>query len=213
MVAQAGKSITIPMEGIHLEADLTVPESARGLVVLAHASGTDRRRPDDAGLAGVLAEHGLGTLVVDLASEGDAPVDGSGPDVDRLARRLLGMTRWLQRREGTRELPLGYVGSGVAGAAVLRAAASRGDDVAAVVVLDGRLDLATDALPAVQAATLFVVSEGGTAALERTREAVADRSAPTEIAAIGGAGARTARTGDTKGLGDRAAAWFERQLG
>ena len=78
-------------------------------------------------------------------------------DLDLLAKRLIGATRWLEQQPETRGLKVGYFGASTGGGSALMAAAELGGQVAAVVSHGGRPDLAGQALPLVRSPTLLIV--------------------------------------------------------
>ena len=68
-------AITIPLESVRLEGDLSIPTGARGAVLFAHGSGSSRRSPRNRYVADVLNESGLATLLIDLLTEDENEVD------------------------------------------------------------------------------------------------------------------------------------------
>ena len=71
---------------------LVVPDGARGLVLFAHGSGSSRLSPRNRYVAGVLADAGLATLLVDLLTQEEERRDVRTRelrfDVELLAGRL-----------------------------------------------------------------------------------------------------------------------------
>ena len=49
-----------------VNADLTIPDDARGVVLFAHGSGSSRHSPRNQAVARALQESGTGTLLFDL---------------------------------------------------------------------------------------------------------------------------------------------------
>lgn len=153
--------VTISARGVDLKGDLLVPPDARGIVLFAHGSGSSRLSPRNRYVAEALNQRGLGTLLLDLLTASEEQVDDATAelrfDIPFLARRLEAASDWLSRRPETRRLPLGYFGASTGAAAALVAAASRADDVFAVVSRGGRPDLALEVLARVKAPTLLIV--------------------------------------------------------
>src|SRR6516165_1450623 len=58
--------VQIPAATVSLEGNLDIPESAQGIVLFAHGSGSSRHSPRNWYVAGVLREAGLATLLLDL---------------------------------------------------------------------------------------------------------------------------------------------------
>ncbi|HVN42659.1 MAG TPA: hypothetical protein VMT50_07725, partial [Steroidobacteraceae bacterium] len=152
-------AVSIDVGGTVLQGDVTLPESAPGIVLFAHGSGSSRFSTRNRYVAGELAAAGLGTLLFDLLTEEEERRDQLDAslrfDIDLLARRLAGATRWLERQDWAEGLQCGYFGASTGAAAAL--AASVECDVQAIVSRSGRPDLAGDALPRVKAPTLLIV--------------------------------------------------------
>ncbi|WP_336036973.1 dienelactone hydrolase family protein [Halobacterium yunchengense] len=212
MAAQIRESVAIPAGDVGLDGELVVPAGATGLVVFAHGSGSSRKSPRNNFVAAVLRERGLGTLLFDLLTAEEDRTYETRFDVDLLTDRLLAATEWLRGREGTRDLRLGYFGSSTGAAAALRAAARLGDDVGAVVSRGGRVDMASEQVPDVTAATLFVVGGADTDVLALNRAAFADLTCRKELSVVEGAGHLFEGPGELEAVADRAAAWFDDHL-
>lgn len=212
MTDQIEDIVTIPIDGVQLEGELILPESATGLVVFAHGSGSSRKSPRNNFVAEVLRTHGLGTLLFDLLTEEEDQEYETRFNIGLLTTRLLATTEWLRHREKTQELNLGYFGSSTGAAAALQAAAHRGDDIQAVVSRGGRVDLASEQLPEVMAATLFIVGGADTQVLELNREGLTELTCTKELEVIEGAGHLFEEPEELEEVADLAAAWFERHL-
>lgn len=132
------RTVTIDTESGCLHGQLATASSDQGIVIIAAADGKF-----DMALSRTFNAGGLATLVL------EAPV---------LASRLAAATDWLDSVDAIEGLPVGYLGAGMASAAVLEAAAQRPAVVTAVVLCDGRPLLAAHALPRVRAPTLSIVS-------------------------------------------------------
>jgi putative phosphoribosyl transferase len=153
--------VQIPAGRAGLSGNLTIPENAMALVLFAHGSGSSRHSPRNQFVARTLNRAGLGTLLFDLLTPEEEALDIYTREhrfnISLLAERLVNATKWARRQEETRDLLIGYFGSSTGGAAALVAAAELPQDVGAVVSRGGRPDLASDALPKVQAPTLLIV--------------------------------------------------------
>lgn len=212
MTDQSENLVTIPIDEVQLEGELILPDGANGLVVFAHGSGSSRKSPRNNFVAEVLRTHGLGTLLFDLLTEEEDQEYETRFNIDLLTTRLLAATEWLRHREETKGLNLGYFGSSTGAAAALQAAARRGDDIGTVVSRGGRVDLASEQLPEVTAATLFIVGGADTEVLELNREGLAELTCTKELEVIEGAGHLFEGPGELEDVADLAAAWFERHL-
>jgi dienelactone hydrolase len=156
-----GQEVQVKAGPATLEGNLTVPDSAQGVVLFAHGSGSSRHSPRNRYVAQVLQEAGLGTLLLDLLTRDEEAVDLRTRhlrfDIELLAGRLAGATEWLLQNPDTRDLPVGFFGASTGAAAALVAAARLPAKVAAIVSRGGRPDLAGPALAHVQAPTLLIV--------------------------------------------------------
>lgn len=168
--------------------ELVLPRGAAGIVVLfaREAGGAE---PEDTvrAVAGALHGAGLGTVAVDPAPDETAEAGHEHRfDIGRMAERLIAVMDRLARERGTRTLPVGCVATGSAGAAALRAAAER-RGVRAVVVLEGRPDLAGAALEKVKAPTLLVVAGRDTPLLRLNRAVLERMKCPAMLEVVPGA--------------------------
>lgn len=171
------RTVLIPARGITLGGDLTVPPTAKGIVLFAHGSGSSRMSPRNRRVAETLQEGGYATLLFDLlTSEEDALDAVAAPlrfDIPLLALRLVSATEWVTSRPEIRDLPLAYFGASTGAAAALVAAAVRPEGVRAVVSRGGRPDLAGRHLPDVAAPTLLIVGERDEEVIALNRTALA----------------------------------------
>lgn len=59
-------AVRIPIGHVALDGDLSIPESAHGIVLFAHGSGSGRHSPRNQFVAQSLRRMGLATLLFDL---------------------------------------------------------------------------------------------------------------------------------------------------
>ncbi len=110
-----------------------------------------------------LAQRDVGLLVAPViaARPGGEDEPGANPDAlahcDRLAEALIETADHVVATAAGRGLPLVVIAEGVAAAAALRAAARCPTSFAAIVLVDGRMDLADAVLDAVRAPVLLLV--------------------------------------------------------
>jgi putative phosphoribosyl transferase len=196
---------------------LVVPDGAHGLVLFVHGSGSGRFSPRNRYVAGVLADGGLATLLVDLLTREEERRDLRTRelrfDVELLAARVLDAAAWAAQDARTSNLPLGLFGASTGAAAALVAAAREPERVRAVVSRGGRPDLAGPALAEVRAPTLLVVGERDDLVLDlnrRAREAMT--AAPVELEIVRGATHLFEERGALERAAELARNWFERHL-
>ena len=218
MIAQRviRRDVAIPVENVKLEGELTVPESAKGLVLFAHGSGSSRHSARNKYVAGVIRNAGLGTLLFDLlTSEEEAYDVRTGHlrfDIRLLAKRLAVATEWLCGQEGLQGLSIGYFGSSTGGGAALVAAAELGDQVAAVVSRGGRPDLAAEALRNVRSPVLLIVGGLDDVVIGLNEEAYMHLRCQKELTIVPGATHLFEEPGKLDQVARLAAAWFARWL-
>ncbi|MDZ5726836.1 hypothetical protein U2P91_17565 [Acetobacterium sp. K1/6] len=97
------KIVHIPDGQIKLIGSLKIPESATGVVLFAHGSGSSRNSPRNNYVAKVLRIHGLGTLLLDLLTVEEDMKYKMRFNIDLLANRILVTTKWLQQQEETKK--------------------------------------------------------------------------------------------------------------
>ena len=203
--------VRIPAGVETLPGDLTLPASAKGLVLFAHGSGSSRMSARNRGVADALAARGLGTLLFDLLTGNEGRIRSFVFDIELLAERLVRATHWARREPATRGLPLAYFGASTGAAAALIAAA--GDpEIAVVVSRGGRVDLAQRVLSQVDAPTLLIVGELDHDVLELNRTALAVIPAEKQLAIVPGASHLFEEPGCLEQVAQLAGAWIERHL-
>lgn len=201
--------VRIPVDGAHIEGALELPENPIGLVLFAHGSGSSRHSPRNNYVAGVLREHGVGTLLMDLLTPLEDQDYSRRFDINLLTERLVEASRWVKARPETAALPLGYFGASTGAAAALQAAA-RDETISAVVSRGGRPDLAgVEALSGVRAATLFLVGGHDYGVIELNEAAYADLRCEKQFTIIPGATHLFEESGTLEQVAEQAAEWFE----
>ena len=208
--------MTLDASGVVLAGDLAVPESARGVVLFAHGSGSGRHSPRNRQVAAGLQDAGYGTLLLDLLTEAEERVDARTRalrfDIGLLAGRLTDAADWLDGAEATAGIPLALFGASTGAAAALITAADRPELVGAVVSRGGRPDLAGAALGRVRAPTLLIVGGADREVLELNRQAAARLAAEHEISVIPGATHLFPEPGALEQVIERSVAWLVRSL-
>jgi putative phosphoribosyl transferase len=165
------EDVQIHSDGLWLQGHLHLPESAAGVVVFAHGSGSSRHSPRNRFVASTLQRAGLATLLLDLLSPGEALDRANVFNIELLARRLTAATGWLGNRPDTASCRVGYFGASTGAGAALWAAAEQGEQIGAVVSRGGRPDLAGAGLALVRAPTLLIVGSADHRVLELNRRA------------------------------------------
>src|SRR2546429_3657845 len=108
------RALRIPVGPAMLDADLSLPASASGLVLFAHGSGSSRFSSRNRHVAQQLNDAGLATVLADLLTPAEEAVDERTRhlrfDIQMLAQRLVGATDWLGAHPRTGRLPIRHFG-------------------------------------------------------------------------------------------------------
>lgn len=210
------RSLSLELEEERLQGELTLPEGAEGLVVFAHGSGSGRFSPRNQQVARYFNDLGLGTLLLDLLTEGEQDIDEATRefrfDIPLLARRLAAVVDALQQDERLQELVIGLFGSSTGAAAALICAAQRHDLVAAVVSRGGRTDLAGEALERVRAPSLLIVGGEDDVVLALNRESLMRLAGIKRLEVVPGATHLFEEPGKLLKVAELAGEWFLRYL-
>jgi dienelactone hydrolase len=200
-----------------LDADLTLPERAWGLVAFAHGSGSSRFSGRNRAVAQTLSNAGLATLLLDLLTREEEAIDLRTReyrfDIDRLGHRMVAAVDWVESEPEIAILPVACFGASTGAAAALIAAAERPGAVRAVISRGGRPDLAADALPHVQAPTLLIVGGEDERVADLNRLAMQRmRASHVELAIVPGATHLFEEPGKLDEVSRLAVAWCSRYL-
>jgi putative phosphoribosyl transferase len=213
----AEQPVLVSAGSLTLQGDLAFPESASGVVLFAHGSGSSRHSPRNRFVAARLREAGLATLLLDLLTEDEERIDArTGQlrfDLDLLADRLVEVIGWLEQDPRTAGLPIGLFGASTGGGVALVVAAHCPDCVGAVVSRGGRPDLAGDFLPAVHASTLLIVGGDDEAVIGLNEWALGRLGSPVkQLEIVPGASHLFEEPGALDEVARLAAGWFTRHL-
>jgi putative phosphoribosyl transferase len=201
---------------LQLDADLAVPKQARGIVVFAHGSGSNRHSTRNRLVARMMHDAGLATLLASLLTveeEAEDLIKGNLRfDIDLLGRRLTGITDWLQQNQETRTYKIGVFGSSTGAAGALITAAERPDAIAAVVSRGGRPDLAIKVLDRVKAPTLLIVGGNDYPVIDMNRKAFASLRVEKDMVIVPGATHLFEEPGTLEKAATLAKDWFLKHL-
>ena len=217
-VGQGGDERLVHVEanGVTFEGNLTVPASARGVVLFAHGSGSSRHSARNRYVARALNEARLATLLVDLLTPEEEAVDVYTRhlrfDIGLLAERLVGAIEWLAQQPESRDLRVGLFGASTGAGAALVAAAEHSEAVGAVVSRGGRPDLAGPALSRVQAPTLLIVGGDDAPVIGMNEAALTQLRAAARLEIVPGATHLFEEPGASEKVAILARDWFGRHL-
>jgi putative phosphoribosyl transferase len=214
--AEISREVRVSVDSIMLPGELSVPGQAEGLVLFAHGSGSSRHSPRNQYVAQVIREAGIGTLIFDLLTREEEKIDLQTRhlrfDIDLLARRLVGATKWVKKQKEAAPLRIGYFAASAGGGAALVAAAEMGDDIGAVVSRGGRSDMAGEALSRVVAPTLLIVGGLDDVILRLNEEALGKLQCMKELKIVPDATHLFEEPGKLEEVARLAADWFQKHL-
>lgn len=212
----------IPAGQARLPGTLTLPDNPRGVVAVAHGSGSNRLSARNTYVAGLLQREGIATLLFDLLTSQEDQHPDARFNIELLAQRLLVATAWLKERPECAGLALAYYGASTGAAACICAAAELGDEVRAIVSRGGRPDLAgPESLGRLVSPTLLIVGGDDHVVLQLNRQAYAligsENGRPggceKELAIVPGASHLFEEPGTLEQAAHHAVHWFNRCLG
>lgn len=210
------QSLKVPAGDVVLEADIVIPNGARGVVLFVHGSGSSRHSPRNRYVAGELQTAGLATVLADLLTPEEERLDAETAelrfDIRLLATRVTALTDWLADAEATAGLRLGYFGASTGAAAALIGAAASPDRVEAVVSRGGRPDLAGASLHVVRQPTLLVVGGRDAVVIDLNRRALQELAGEARLEIVPGASHLFEEPGTLEQVARLARDWFAHHL-
>jgi dienelactone hydrolase len=213
------ESLEIPAGGVVLAADVAVPDTARGVVLFAHGSGSSRHSPRNRYVAHELQRAGLATVLADLlTAEEERREARTGHlrfDIGLLAARLVALTDWLAGADADARLAglaVGLFGASTGAAAALVAAAERPHTVATVVSRGGRPDLAGEHLRSVRQPVLLIVGGRDEVVIELNRQAMRMLAGEVHLEIVPGATHLFEEPGALELVARLAQVWFVEHL-
>jgi putative phosphoribosyl transferase len=206
-------AVRFRVDGVQIDADVSMEADATGVVLFVHGSGSGRHSPRNQFVAAKLQERRLGTVLMDLLTPEEEHADRfTGHlrfDISFLARRVVSVLGHLRLQT---PLPIGLFGASTGAAAALVVATTRPSEISAVVSRGGRPDLAGDALPSVKAPTLLIVGGADLEILELNRKAMERMTAEVQLEIVPGATHLFHEAGALETVAELAADWFTRFL-
>jgi len=205
--------VELALDGQDHKAILGVPEHAHSIVLFAHGSGSSRLSRRNQFVANIIQQHSIATMLFDLLTPGEDRIYENRFDIELLTRRLVQATNWAQQQPEFSGFRLGYFGASTGAAAALKAAASLGRVISAVVSRGGRPDLAgTVDLNLVLSPTLLIVGGDDNAVLDLNQQAYSHLTAVKDLKIVPGASHLFEEPGTLERAGTLAAEWFTKYL-
>ena len=190
--AVVDQTLTICRDDVRLEALLSVPEYAKGVVLFVHGAGSDRFSPRNQYVAESLLDSGFATLLVNLLTSQEHRYDTvTGKiryNIPLLAGRVDLIADWIEQHPLLESLNLAYFGSGSGAAAAVLAAVQRPLSVHAVICRGGRLDLLPpQVLPDLQPPTLALIGQEDLLTRRQTQPALRRMKCEKKLVLVPGA--------------------------
>jgi hypothetical protein len=199
-----------------------LPPDARGLVLLvriginAEFSLSTEPNTGEEVLAAVLQSAGLASLTIDLLTQKESRFIGVSNNVPLHTKRLLDALMRVKQHlqnEGLMTLPIGLCGSGPSSPVVVRVAALRDNDIAAVVCRGGLIDRAGSLyLHSLVAPILLLVGEEDKTLIASSQRALQEISCRKALKLVAGSDSDFASTSALAVMADEAAQWFAQQF-
>jgi putative phosphoribosyl transferase len=184
----------------------------RGVVLLVRSPESSDSEAPDRSLCDVLHGYRLSTLQFGLLAHAPTSNDDAEHVLRWLTRGVDDALDWLRDRGDLAGSPLGLLGIGLGGAAVLRCAAQQPGRAAAVVSRNGRPDLVAAQLPRVQAATLLILGSHDAALLPAHRSATRALVCSKRMEVVPGTAALDADPAALDAAAHLAGIWFVQHL-
>jgi dienelactone hydrolase len=200
--------IDIPIKGLTLKGNLTLPQKASMLVIFSHGSGSSRFSERNNHVASILNEKNMATLLVDLLTVEEDGIYGNRFDIDLLTSRLIAVTKFVQKSPSLKHFNIGYFGASTGAASAIKAAAQLKKVICAIVSRGGRPDLADSDLKFVKAPTLLIVGSLDNVVVELNEQAINQLKCVKELIIVIGASHLFEEPGKLDEVACLATEWF-----
>jgi putative phosphoribosyl transferase len=210
------RQLFIPTQSAMLEGNFITPEAARGIVVFAQGSGSQRLGHSNRHIAQHLQRAGFATLMIDLLTRDETATNQRNHhfpgDVNLLTQRLVAITEWLAQHPAMRHLPLGYFAAGTDTGVALTAAAICSQPVGAIVCQSGRSDLAHTPVCQIQTPILLIAGEHDGPIIAMNQDAQGFLCAQTQLEIVPNATHLFEEPGALEAVARLTIDWFEQYL-
>ena len=177
--------VDVPVGEAVLRGVLTLPADPKGVVFFAHGEAdVEQIALHCARLIRPLLESGFGTFLVGLLTEQEMsgrPMIATGP----VNERVNAVTHWLADQPEIDQLPIGFYATEVGAAAAIQASLHN-RQVRAIVSRGGRLDLAFNSLPDIEAPTLLIADQENDGAIAMSQTAYSMLRSPRKFVIVQG---------------------------
>jgi len=206
------KEVNISLHDLTLNAILSIPAEANGLIIFSHGSGSSRHSSRNNYVAEVLNDHNIATLLADLLTPAEDAKYENRFNISLLTERLVKVTEWSEAHIELKKFPVGYFGASTGAASALRAAAKLNNYIRVVVSRGGRPDLAGDVLPLVKSPTLLIVGSLDEQVVDLNFKAYNVLTCRKEISIVKGASHLFEEPGKLQEVAQLALNWIAKNL-
>lgn len=213
MTQEHKTEVRIPIDGITLEAFLTIPNNPAGLVIFSHGSGSSRFSARNHFVAEELNKQHIATLLADLLTPKEDEVYENRFKISLLTKRLVTITQWALKHPQLKGLPIGLFGASTGAASALNTAAIMQNDIKAVVSRGGHTDLAKEnALPLITARVLLIAGSLDTTVVALNKETFQKLRCKKDMITVNGASHLFEEAGKLQLVAQLATDWFTKSL-
>jgi pimeloyl-ACP methyl ester carboxylesterase len=206
---RCNEEVTIPVNNILLQGELVIPANAEAGMIFSQTSG--RKSPGVAMLADYLHQKNFGTLLFDLLTEEEERIHENRFDIPLLTKRLVNVTKWVEKHPAMKDCVLTYFGTGTGTAAALNASAAL-PEAGIVVSGSGRPDLALGSLAKVKVPVLMIVGSYDYEVLRLNHIAFKHMKCERELEIVQGATHLFDEEGAMEKVSELTVAWLKRYL-
>lgn len=204
--------VHIPVDDIKLEAELSIPSGAKGLVIFAHGSGSSRHSSRNKFVAKELNNSSLATLLVDLLSEKEDVNYETRFDISLLTKRLVAITNWATSFDDTKDMSIGYFGASTGATASILATVELGNAVKAIVSRGGRVDMAYDKASDLNTPILLIVGAEDSGVREANEAMYLKLNCKKDLSIVPKATHLFEEPGAIERVAELATVWFKQNL-
>lgn len=206
------KNITIQINSISLEGNLSIPENSKGVVIFAHGTGSSRFSPRNNFVSSELNKIEIGTLLFDLLTKDEDTKYENRFNIPLLSNRLMKATSWFINEYKNQNFKIGYFGASTGAAAALIAASELGKTISCVVSRGGRPDLAKGYISKVISPTLLIVGGKDDVVIKLNQEVFKLLNVEKGLEIIEGATHLFEEPGTLEKVSSLASNWFKKYL-
>jgi putative phosphoribosyl transferase len=203
--------ISLPVDGVRLIGEMTIPPRIKALIIFSHGSGSSRHSSRNRQVANYLQDRQIGTLLFDLLTPEEDAIWENRFNIELLTERLVQVTKWLEDYSMTKAIPLGYFGASTGATSALMAAAKL-HQIYAVVSRGGRPDLADKSLSKVKAPVLLIVGSHDDDVLALNESALEKLKCEKKLVVVEGATHLFEEKGALEQVAELAASWFKKHI-